>query len=86
MRSFVQTEGNCESNFLTIFFGYTDVPESVLEVDEAVEVMAGRSLDLTHGVRQRMAILLGFLVNLSIVRTHSPNGGFIHHGLDVCFR
>jgi hypothetical protein len=62
------------------------VPEFVLKVDKAIEIMAGRSLDLIHGVRQRIAILLGFFVNLSIVRTHSPDGGFIHHGLNVCFR
>jgi hypothetical protein len=86
VRSFVQTEGSCESSFLTIFFGYTDVPEFVLKVDEAVEIMAGRSLDLIHGVRQRMAIFFGFFVDFSIVRTHSPDGGFIYHGLDVCFR
>jgi hypothetical protein len=86
MRSFVQTERSYESNFLTIFFSYTDVPESVLKVDKAVEIMAGRSLDLIHGVRQKIAIFFGSFVDFSIVRTHSPDGGFIYHGLNVCSR
>jgi hypothetical protein len=45
-----KTEGRYKCRFFTIFFGDFNAPKAVLEIDEAIEVMAGRSLDLVHGV------------------------------------
>jgi hypothetical protein len=48
---FKKTEGRYKCRFFTILFGDFNAPKAVFEIDKAIKVMAGRSLDLVHGVR-----------------------------------
>jgi hypothetical protein len=79
-----KSEGCYESSFLTILFTDPDVPEAIFQVDEAIVVIAGRSLNLIHNVRQQMTIFLRPFIKLTIISANPPNRLLINNKFHVC--